>query len=341
MNNDRRVVPDGIDFDLERLTDIQLDTIRRYHPDHEAVNAEWGSRQPSPPAYTAPQSKTSAYGITAFKATWSSSTADTSTPEMNWEPTHSPSYLPGTAVREPRPSFSGSAGDENSDKEEPTHVHRPRITLTVPASTGSFLSLRSAPSLPEANRPSPLRQELIDIEDDTEQHPSARPSVVFRGSNRFADAPRPRSWVQELAAQNIIFNTLPVMDPMNDWNPWVEESGYDNNSGFQVPPNTPCSSDGEGDADEEDNVEEISKHLEEVHLEEENQEQDSRRGQETDEGADDEDSSFESAEPDYVFVNRNRSSGNAGPWNKLRAWNHRVRRGSRCPSPVSEENEKK
>ncbi len=188
------------------------------------------------------------------------------------------------------------------------------------------ITARTAPSLPDASRSWPLRQELVDLEDITNTCTSTRHYVISGGSAKVAVTPymiRPRSWIQELAAQNILFNSLPAM--INEYAFEKEKDLY----------NTPCISDGDGDADEEDNVEEIINELEEMHTQENDEGQESSRSQETD----DEDSSFEPNESGYVFVNTSRQIGTVGSWNELRAWNGTVRRGSRFPSPVGEGSE--
>jgi hypothetical protein len=141
----------------------------------------------------------------------------------------------------------------------------------------------------------PMREELLNVEGSADNGTGSRQYEITRGNNATTYQ---HSWVQELAMQNIIFNSLPVVNP------------EDNHVG---PSNTACLFD-KGDADEEDNIEDVSRGLRELHVQESNQKQEDERSQETNKTADgdDEDSSFEPSEPEYVFVSPRR----------------------RCPSPV-------
>ena len=104
--------------------------------------------------------------------------------------------------------------------------------------------------------------------------------------------------------------------------------------GPEIPSKVAYSSDGEGDADEEDNFVEISRELENARLENENQMQEEGSSHITSEvgQADDEDGSFELSEDEYVFIDGSRQSATGGSWNPLRSWNGIVRRGSKRPS---------
>jgi hypothetical protein len=313
--DDHYITLNGLDINLRRLNDIQLDTIYRRYPDHVAVNAEWRSRKPNPPR-TAPESQTSADGNTAIEAT-SSSAAN-----AHWNETTSWDRI-GTFFREAEEGILGMA--------KRRQIYLRQRPSQNPRLTSPFSESHAAPSLPEASRPSPLRQELVDLESSAEDRPSVHSSQALPRNSRMG---QPHSWIQEFAAQNTMFNNLPAMNPVAERYPQGRER--DNNCVLDFHNVLVTSPDGEADADEEDNVEEISRKLEVIHLEVENRERDCERAQEMDEGgyADDDDSSFEPAEPEYVFVSGNRQIGNVGSWNRLRAWNGTVRRGSRCPSPV-------
>jgi hypothetical protein len=151
------------------------------------------------------------------------------------------------------------------------------------------------------------------------------------------------SWFQELAAQNALFSALPVFDTIIESDVQVEDAPETamNSPVELIAPSVPYISDGEGDADEEDNAVKTSRELEDVRLAEEDEWQEEGSSHATGESgeADDEDRNFEFGEEGYVFVNGNGQSDTGGSWSLLRTWNGTARRGSRRPSSVDEESE--
>jgi len=273
---------DGIDLELRRVNDTQLDTIRRNYPHNVTVNPEWRSRQPRPPL-TAREIEMEVNRTMATEASNSNSRICA---------VASQSGVSKSEIRDTIADIRRESLQEISREEE----------------QGEFWPLRHPP----------LGEELLNVDESADNGTDSRHYEITRGNN----ATRYRhSWVQELAMQNIIFNSLRVVNP------------EDSHVG---PSHTACLSDKEGDADEEDDIEEISRGLVDLYVQESNQKREDGRSQEKDEGADgdDEDSSFEPSEPEYVFVNPRRRLGEAGSWNLLRSWNGCIRRGSRCPSPV-------
>ena len=111
----------------------------------------------------------------------------------------------------------------------------------------------------------PLGEELSNVDESADNGTDSQNYEITRGNN----ATRYRhSWVQELAMQNIIFNSLRVVNP--------EDSRVG-------PSNTACLSDKEGDTDEEDDMEKTSRGLWYLHVQESNQKREHGRSQETDE----------------------------------------------------------
>ena len=246
----------GIDLELRRVNDTQLDTIRRNYPHNITVNAEWRSRQTRPPP-VARKIEMEANKTMATEASNSNSRIRAMA---------SQSGVSKSEIRDNIADIRREILEEISREEEP----------------GEFWPLQ---------RP-PLGEELLNVDESADNGTDSRHYEITRGNN----ATKYRhSCVQELAMQNIIFNSLPVVNP------------EDNHVGRS---HTACLSNKESDADEEDDIEEISRSLVDLHFQESNQKREDGRSQETDEGADgdDEDSSFEPSEPEYVFVNPRRTT---------------------------------
>ncbi len=249
-----------MDLELRRVNDTQLDTIRRNCLHNVAVKAEWRRRQPRPPP-TAREIEMEANRTIATETSDSNSRIRAMVSE---------SGLLKSEIRE------NIAGTWRGILEEISRLEE----------TGNCWPFQHPH----------LREERLNVEESANIG-DTRHYDITRGNNATRDQ---HTWVQELAMQIIIFNSLLVVNPQ------------DNQLG---PPNTARLSDKEGDADEEDNIDKISRGLREVHVQESNQKWEVGRSQETDEGADgdDDNSSFEPSEPEYVFVTQKDDLEKLGP----------------------------
>jgi hypothetical protein len=242
-------------------------------------------------------------------------------------------HLEGTIRGEPMGPFVGSSDSgctysspESTDSELedpqlfPISPSQASTPFPIPACSFQYLP---AASLPETRRSSPLRQERFNFEGSAEDGPVMNPFGITSQRNlpRGNEKTKEHSWFQELAALNALFSALPAFNTVVE-SDVQDEDAPENAMNFPVDPiapSVPYITDGEGDADEEDNVVKISRELEDVRLAEENEWLEEGSSHATGEGGDaddDDDSNFELGEEGYVFVNGNGQSDTGGSWSR-------------------------
>jgi hypothetical protein len=265
-------------------------------------------------------------------------------------------HLEGTIRGDPIGPFVGSSANGctySSPESTDSELEEPLLFPISPSQAFtpfhippcSSLHYLPAASLPEIRCSSPLRQERFNFGDSAENGPVMNPFGITSQRNlpRVNERTKEHSWFQELAAQNVLFSALPAFDTVIESDVQDDDAPETamNSPVDPIVPSVPYNSDGEGDADEEDNVVKISRKLEDDCLGKENEWQEEGSSHATGDGgeANDEDSNFELGEERYVFVDGNGQPDTGGSWCLLKTWNGTVRRGSKHLSLANEESE--